>query len=200
MRSCGLSRASCKFAPRVNDVLVVHDVAFQRRLTAGGSGQSPKSRFLTIFFCLSVGEQRRDKGGVGGKKTFPPKLIGGWIRRSSCLDRTSHRCSSWFQSDAIPPSPEGQLGLLLQRSSRSRGSSFYGGFEAPCGASSDDGLGTWRPILRELGPLPAQKGGLQRATWIHLTSRNLSCFHSVRFSSQRRWREPVAPGRKSGRS
>jgi hypothetical protein len=34
----------------------------------------------------------------------------------------------------------------------------------------------------KLGPLPAQKGGLQRATWIHLTFRNLSCFHSVRFS------------------
>ncbi len=155
------------------------------------------SGFSSVF---PLGNREEIKGGFGGKKIFPPKPIGGWIRRFSCLDRMSHRCSSWFQPDALPPSPEAQLGLPFQCSSRSRGSSFYGGFEAPCGASSDDGLGTWRPILRELGPLPAQKGGLQRATWIHLTSRNLSCFHSVRFSSQRPRREPVAPGRNPGRS
>lgn len=64
--------------------------------------------------------------------------------------------------------------------------------------SSDDGLGTWRPILRELGPLPAQKGGMQLATWIHLTFRNLSCFHWIRFSRLRAWREPV-PGRRTPR-
>jgi hypothetical protein len=46
----------------------------------------------------------------------------------------------------------------------------------------DDGMGTWRPILRESGPLPARMGRTKLATWIHSTSRNLSplgCFASV---------------------
>src|SRR5437879_2095687 len=37
----------------------------------------------------------------------------------------------------------------------------------------DDGLGAWRPILRELGPLPARMGRPRFTTRIHLTSRNL---------------------------
>jgi hypothetical protein len=43
-------------------------------------------------------------------------------------------------------------------------------------ARPDDGVGTWRLILRESGPLPARMGCTKFATWIHSTSRNLSCF------------------------
>jgi hypothetical protein len=64
--------------------------------------------------------------------------------------------------------------------------------------SSDDGLGAWRPILRLLGPLPAQMGGLQHATWIHLTSRNLSCFHRVQFRPVWPWQKPL-PRRRTRR-
>jgi hypothetical protein len=83
------------------------------------------------------------------------------------------------------PLPEAKLGLVFRGSSGPRGSSFYGGFDAPSGTSSDDGLGTRQPILRKLGPLPAQMGGMQLAAWIHLTSRNLSCFHWAQFSQSR---------------
>jgi hypothetical protein len=64
--------------------------------------------------------------------------------------------------------------------------------------SSDDGLGAWRPILQKLGPLPAQMGVLQHATWIHLTSRNLSCFHRVQFRPLWPWQKPV-PRRRTRR-
>jgi hypothetical protein len=83
------------------------------------------------------------------------------------------------------PLPEAKLGLVFRGSSGPRGSSFYGGFDAPSGTSSDDGLGTRQPILRKLGPLPAQMGGMQLAAWIHLTSRNLSCFPWAQFSQSR---------------
>jgi hypothetical protein len=104
-------------------------------------------------------------------------------------------CVFFTQGDTSP-FPEAELGLVSRCSSRPRGSSFYGGFDAPSGTSSDDGLGTWRPILQKLGPLPAQMGGMQLATWIHLTSRNLSCFHWARFSQSRLLRES-APRRRT---
>src|SRR6516165_6062695 len=44
----------------------------------------------------------------------------------------------------------------------------------PVIARPDDGVGTWRPVLRESGPLPARMGPTKLATWIHSTSRNLS--------------------------
>jgi hypothetical protein len=90
-----------------------------------------------------------------------------------------------FHSGYNFPLPESELGLVFRCPSGPRGSSFYGGFDAPSGTSSDDGLGTRQPILRELGPLPAQMGGMQLAAWIHLTSRNLSCFHRAQFSQSR---------------
>jgi hypothetical protein len=61
----------------------------------------------------------------------------------------------------------------------------------PMGTSSDEGVGTWRLVLRESGPLPARRGGLQLATGIHSTSRNLSCFDSAQFSRRRPLRESV---------
>jgi hypothetical protein len=94
----------------------------------------------------------------------------------------SRRFTSFLTQGHTFPLPEAELGLVFWCSSRPRGSSFYGGFDAPLGMSSDDGLGTWRPILQKLGPLPARKEAVQYATWIHLTSRNLSCFHWVQFN------------------
>jgi hypothetical protein len=91
----------------------------------------------------------------------------------------------FFHSGYSFPLPEAELGLFFRCSSGPRGSSFYGGFDALSGTSSDDGLGTRQPILQELGPLPAQMGGMQLAAWIHLTSRNLSCFHWAQFSQSR---------------
>jgi len=113
--------------------------------------------------------------------------------RPPSLSRLS---SSFFTQGDTSPLPEAELGLVFRCSSRPRGSSFYGGFDAPSGTSSDDGLGTWRPILQKLGPLPAQMGGMQLATWIHLTSRNLSCFHRAQFSQSRLLRES-APRRRT---
>ena len=55
------------------------------------------------------------------------------------------------------------------------GSSFYSGSSAEP-ARPDHGLGTWRPILRVLGPLPARMGRPRFATRIHLTFRNLACW------------------------
>jgi hypothetical protein len=59
------------------------------------------------------------------------------------------------------------------------------------GTSSDDGVGTWRPVLRESGPSPARMGPPRYATWIHSTFRNLSRFDPAQFSGLRLSRAPT---------
>src|SRR6266481_3274961 len=113
-----------------------------------------------------------------------------------CLLPSQGRPRLGLLHDRIPPSPRLSsavsggvpLGLVVHPS--------LAVSTHPSGTSSDDGVGTWRPILQESGPSPARMGCPRYATWIHSTYRNLSCFHPARFSAPRLRRES-APRRRT---
>ena len=170
--------------------------------SCGASDWTPHSRLLQKNKAFPA-EQRRGKGwGVWGAGTgatgpapqgSPPTVV----------PQNSSFCSGVFclprqRLDHKHPLPEAELGLVFRCSSRPRGSSFYGGSDAPLVTSSDDGLGTWRPILRESGPLPARMGAAAARHVDPLDLQEPVLLPSVRFRRLRPWQESV-PRRRTPR-
>jgi hypothetical protein len=77
----------------------------------------------------------------------------------ACLLPSQGRLLFFISSNKKTPLPESQFGLCYRCPIGPRGSAFYGG--SPYHymmTTSDDGVGTWRPILRKVGSVAGPKG------------------------------------------
>ena len=142
--------------------------------------KSPRLWVFTAFFCRN---REEIKGGLGGKRPFPPSQPTEGFRRAPRQGTMPYRrfpCATGSSplDHKLPLPRPGPGSARLGVPSGLVVHPSMAGPARPAVARPDDGVGTWRPTLRESGPLPARMGQPRLATWIHSTSRNLVPFNA----------------------
>jgi hypothetical protein len=122
MRSCGLSSPRRTFFPWDESPPSFSMISSLERHWLGVRQAGLRNPHTSTSHRLFRPEQRRDQGGFGGKKTFPPKRSGDGIRRTSRRGRGplhgSPRRVSFDATGARPPLPESRSSPLHPLSPR----------------------------------------------------------------------------------